>query len=164
MWEFSQIHKPHWSGSSLPPICNPPWEQPIFFPFSGSGITTLNVLSKAGPCGATAVSALKTHWILNKCTVSPVIICSVYHQSLAMIYVFVKSEEEKNIIWGQIQWLNYREDSILFWALMEKDAMRSHEFCTFALNRWPPPPGLTGIKNFNPGIFEDGILQNPGIF
>ena len=26
-----------------------------------------------------------------------------------------------------------------------------------------PPPGLSGIKNFNPGIFRDGILSNPGI-
>ena len=163
MWEFSQIHKPHWSGSSLPPICNPPWEQPIFFPFSGSDI---NVLSKAGPCGATAVSALKTHWILNKCTVSPVIICSVYHQSLAMMCLWKAKKKKHYLAPDSVASfiINYCEDSFVFWALMEKDAMRSHEFCTFALNRWPPPPGLTGIKNFNPGIFEDGILQNPGIF
>ena len=25
------------------------------------------------------------------------------------------------------------------------------------------PAGPNGIKNFNPGIFRDGILQNPGI-
>ena len=112
MWEFSQIHKPHWSGSSLPPICNPPWEQPIFFPFSGSDI---NVLSKAGPCGATAVSALKTHWILNKCTVSPVIICSVYHQSLAMIYVFVKSEEKKALFGASFSGFIYNK---LLWGLL----------------------------------------------
>ena len=26
-----------------------------------------------------------------------------------------------------------------------------------------PPSGPNGIKNFNPGIFQDGILPNPGI-
>ena len=47
-----------------------------------------------------------------------------------------------------------------------KNTLKSFHWHHLVLCTWHqlvPPAGPNGIKNFNPGIFRDGILPNPGI-